>query len=730
MNFEHLKSTYFQECAELLESVYTHLAALEQDRADAETVHAIFRAIHSIKGGGGAFGFERMVAFAHVLETLLDLLRDDRILLAPDIAALLLRATDVLSDLIGAERTGKAAAAGLEAASLGELGRAVLLDRGVPSISTTPPGASTTSAPSASPQRQAYRIRFLPHADLFRNANEPLLLIRELKRLGALTATALLDGLPPLERMDPEDAYIGWTIDILTDAPVSRLEEVFEFVTDHCDLAISAMSPIDGLPGEMTAPVNEPMPQLSSSAGRAVDGGATPPDHPPGEPRCALESVRVDASGAPRKEILAATAAAPAGTQTIRVDVEKVDRLVNLVGELVINQAMLVQLGGVLPPDMCPGLINGLETLSQHLRELQDGVMAIRTQPVKSVFSRMPRLVRELSAQLGKEARLVITGEATEIDKTVIEQLADPLTHLLRNALDHGIEAPHQRTALGKPAQGTIHLSAEHRGGRIVIELSDDGHGIDRARVLARARERGLVGATAQPSEEEIDNLIFLPGFSTVDVVSSISGRGVGMDVVRRNIQALGGRITLQSRARAGSRFVLSLPLTLAILDGMIVAVGRQSYVVPLTNIVESLRPKPGELHAVVGCGDVVAIRGAYIPLIHLARCFGVPEAVSDPSRGIVVVVESEGAGQVGLVVDELVGQQQVVVKSLETNYGPVDGVGGATILGDGRVALILDIAGLREAAAGEIESRTVEARRCEARTAGARKFAATSVIQ
>jgi two-component system chemotaxis sensor kinase CheA len=294
----------------------------------------------------------------------------------------------------------------------------------------------------------------------------------------------------------------------------------------------------------------------------------------------------------------------------------------------------------------------------------------------------MPRLVRELSAQLGKDVRLVVTGEATEIDKTVIEQLADPLTHLLRNALDHGIERPDQRVAIGKPPQGTIHLAAEHRSGKIVIEVCDDGKGIDRDRVLARARERGLV---------------------TPDAVSSISGRGVGMDVVRRNIQALGGRITLQSRAGAGSRFLLSLPLTLAILDGMIVAVGGESYIVPLTNIIESLRPKAGDIHAVVGCGSVVAIRGEYVPLIHLARHFRVPNAVEDPSRGIVVVVESEGAGQVGLVVDELLGQQQVVVKSLEANYGAVDGIGGATILGNGRVALILDIARLRGAPAATV---------------------------
>jgi len=356
---------------------------------------------------------------------------------------------------------------------------------------------------------------------------------------------------------------------------------------------------------------------------------------------------------------------------------------------------MLIQLGNQLPPDLCPGLINGLETLSQHLRELQEGVMAIRTQPVRSVFARMPRLVRELSAQLGKEARLVVTGEATEIDKTVVEQLADPLTHLLRNALDHGIEPPEQREAAGKPRQGSIHLSAEQRSGRIVIELSDDGRGIDRARVVARAKERGLIAADAVLGDAEAEELIFLPGFSTAATVSAVSGRGVGMDVVRRNIQALGGRVTVESRPGAGSRFLLSLPLTLAVMDGLVVSVGAEAYILPIATIVESLRPAPGDIQALPGRGEVLSIRGAYVPILPLHRRFGVQGAVTDPARGIVVIVETDHCGRLGLLVDDLVGQQQVVVKSLEVNYGAVEGVGGATILGDGRVALILDIAGL-----------------------------------
>jgi two-component system chemotaxis sensor kinase CheA len=295
------------------------------------------------------------------------------------------------------------------------------------------------------------------------------------------------------------------------------------------------------------------------------------------------------------------------------------------------------------------------------------------------------------------DIRLVVTGEGTEIDKTVIEQLADPLTHLLRNALDHGIEMPDEREAACKPRQGTIHLGAGHRSGRIIIEISDDGRGIDRARVRAKAESRGLIPPNAALSDEEIDNLIFLPGFSTAEAVSSISGRGVGMDVVKRNMQALGGRIVVESEVGKGSRFVLSLPLTLAVLEGMVVAVGRETYIVPLTQIMESLRPLKSDIHPVIGRGEVLAIRGAYLPLVYLHRHFSVEGAVADPCKGIVVIVESETDGRVGLVVDELIGQQQVVVKSLEANYDPVEGISGATILGNGRVALILDVAGLRD---------------------------------
>lgn len=656
------EKTYFEECAELLDAAYGNLAELAEEKACDETMHAIFRAVHSIKGGAGAFGFNRLVAFAHELETLLDTLREGSLAVTPDVVALLLRAADALADLIDEARSAKELVPDFEAGLMQAL-RDMIRGDGVPG---SKPGlkirAGAAVRDTSEGAVQLYRINFMPKLELFQRANEPLLVIRGLRRLGAVRIETEFSRLPNLAAMEVEDCYLGWRLVLSTAASQAAVEEVFDFVVDDCDLSIEVVG--------VATPV----------AAVSIDVVSTDPT-PAASVALAPESARGE------------TALPP---QSIRVDVDKVDRVVNLVGELVINQAMLRELGINLPPDFCPGLINGLETLSQNLRELQESVMAIRAQPVKSVFSRMPRLVRELAVRLGKEVRLVVSGESTEIDKTVIEQLADPLTHLLRNAVDHGIESSDEREALGKPRLGTIHLRAGHRSGRIVIEISDDGRGIDREKVLAKARERGLVAQDASLRDDEIDNLIFLPGFSTAAIVSSVSGRGVGMDVVKRNIHALGGRIAVESNFGAGSRFLLSLPLTLAVLDGMVVAVGRETYIIPLTNIMESLRPTAANIHAVVGRGDVLTLRGVYVPLFYLHRHFMVADAVADACRGTVVIVEGEGEGQVGLVVDELLGQQQVVVKSLETNYDAVDGIGGATILGNGMVALILDVERLR----------------------------------
>ncbi|WKA29835.1 chemotaxis protein CheA [Bradyrhizobium roseum] len=657
---EQFRKTYFEECAELLDALQANLDSLSNGSGDDDTLHAIFRSVHSIKGGAGAFGFDGLVAFSHVFESLLDAMREDKIPATPDVTQLLLRASDALGDIVNAARADRALPADF-ASDIRSAMQEVLLGAS-DEADATPIQNETVAAAVDVSGEQRYRIQFTPHSEMLQKANEPLLLVKQLRKLGGLTIEADVSKLPVLNALEPEAAYIGWTFVLETGAPQSAVHEVFEFVEDDCDLKIEML-------GNSAGESAEPPPSAAPGATAAI---ATPANEPAATP-------------------------APTPTQSIRVDVDKVDRLVNLVGELVITQAMLTEQGTLLPVDQYPAMLHGIEALAQSARELQESVMAIRAQPVKSVFARMPRVVRDLAATLHKEVRIVTAGEMTEIDKTVIEQLNDPLTHMIRNALDHGIEGPDERAAAGKPRQGTIHLSAAQRSGRIVIEVSDDGRGLNREKVLAKAQDRGLVAPGASLTDEEIDNLIFLPAFSTADVVSNISGRGVGMDVVKRNVQALGGRISVQSRFGHGSKFTLSLPLTLAVVDGMVVSVGKETFILPLTAIIESLRPQPNDIHPVVGRGDVLALRGEYLPLTYLHRCFAIDTLVTDPCQGIVIIVQRDGAGTIGIVVDELLGQQQVVVKSLEANYDAVDGISGATILGNGRVALILDVTHLRE---------------------------------
>jgi two-component system chemotaxis sensor kinase CheA len=652
------RKTYFEECGELLDALQTNLDFLLNGSGDEETVNAVFRSVHSIKGGAGAFGFTALVAFSHVFESLLDAMRERKISATPDVMQMLLRASDALADIVGAARDEHQLAADFGADIVAVMEEA-LVSASEAVAGTRPAQAATTEGIQVSGERR-YRIAFTPHSEMLQKANEPLLLIRQLRKLGGLAVEVDSSRLPLLGVIEPEAAYLSWVFTLETGVPQSTIHEVFEFVEDDCDLKIEDISGVAAVVPQIDQAAN---PVVLAAVKKPVET-ATAPSTPP---------------------------------QSIRVDVDKVDRLVNLVGELVITQAMLIEQGSLLPTDQYPALLHGIEALAQSARELQESVMAIRAQPVKSVFARMPRIVRDLAATLSKEVRIVTAGEMTEIDKTVIEQLNDPLTHMIRNALDHGIESPDARIAAGKPRQGTINLSAAQRGGRIVIEVSDDGRGVNREKVLSKARDRGLVAPGATLSDEEIDNLIFLPAFSTADVVSNVSGRGVGMDVVKRNVQSLGGRINVQSKFGAGSRFTLSLPLTLAVVDGMVVSVGKETFIIPLTAIIESLRPLAADIHPVVGRGDVLALRGEYLPLTHLHKCFSIADSITDPCRGIVIVVQSESAGRIGVLVDELLGQQQVVVKSLEANYDPVDGISGATILGNGRVALILDIASLRE---------------------------------
>jgi two-component system chemotaxis sensor kinase CheA len=739
---EAIKVTFFQECEELLADLEGGLLAIQDGNDDGDTVNAVFRAVHSIKGGAGAFGLEPLVRFAHVFETLLDALRSNEIPGTPDLTALLLRASDVLADHVSSARGLGVVDMDASAAMAAEL-KAVT----DPSAAPAPAAAAPVAAPVAiiddemgiaftplvvgadddaglddddmdfgfqpmtiSLDAQAadaavldnvWTVSIRPKSDLYRKANETALLLRELSRLGPIQATLDDSALPALEFLDAEAAYVTWSVRVETEQGEDAIREVFEFVDGDCELEITrGEAPVaDLLAGliETAIPAPAPVVQEPVLAAPIVEEPVAVAPAPVSAPVPAAPPVAANAPVVPAAP--AAPAAKPAqidvpgpGQSVIRVDPERIDHLIDLVGELVINQAMLAQRVGEYGIAPSSNLAMGLDELEQLTRQIQDSVMAIRAQPVKSVFQRMPRLVREVANMTGKQARLVMDGENTEVDKTVIERLADPITHMLRNAIDHGLESPEERKAAGKNPEGVVRLAALHRSGRIVIEVQDDGKGINRERVLSIAVNKGLISPDLTLTDEEIDNLIFLPGFSTADKISDVSGRGVGMDVVKRSVQALGGRISISSRPGLGSTFTLSLPLTLAVLDGMVVDVAGETLVIPLACIVESLRPKAEEIRPLGPTGSVLAVRDSFVPLIDVGLTLNYRSKSPSATEGVVLLVEGEDGSRAALVADAIHGQRQVVIKSLEQNYQQVEGVAAATILGDGRVALILDV--------------------------------------
>jgi two-component system chemotaxis sensor kinase CheA len=712
--FEAIKVVFFQECDELLGDLEAGLLAIESGAADDETVNAVFRAVHSVKGGAGAFGLDALVRFAHVFETLLDEIRSGRKPCDDVTVKTLLRASDLLADHIAAAR-GQAAPVD-EARSAALVVELELLTHGEPDTAVAAPApAAIEPAPmveadefgfrpiafnlaaleAPAPEVEAsatWRIVFAPHGRMYANANETGLLLRELSRLGEMTVSLDASAVPDLAELAPEEGYLTWTIDLAAAGGEAAIREVFDFVESDCMLSIT---PADAVATDAVeagpAPLAAPEPDIAAllmQAQAAVEPSPAPAAVVAPEP-AAIQPPAAAQAAAPTAAANAPTAPVAA---TIRVDLDRVDRLINVVGELVIQQAMLAQ--RVIESGLArsSGVSVGLEDLELLTREIQDSVMAIRAQPVKSVFQRMPRLVREVAEMTGKRVRLVTAGEDTEVDKTVVERLAEPITHMLRNAIDHGLESPDDRIAAGKPAEGVVRLAALHRSGRIVIEISDDGRGIHRERVRGIAVSRGLIAEDAVLTDDEIDNLIFLPGFSTADAISDISGRGVGMDVVRRSIQALGGRITIASTPGKGSIFTLSLPLTLAVLDGMVVTAAHQTLVAPLTAIVESLTPRAQDIDYVGGHDPVIRFRDRYVPLVDVAMRMGFRDTPVTPENGVAVIVETEAGARAALLFDAIQGQRQVVIKSLETNYQQVEGVAAATILGDGRVALILDV--------------------------------------
>ena len=746
MDMNEIKEIFFQECEEQLAELESGLLKLNDGDRDPETVNAVFRAVHSIKGGAGAFGLDDLVSFAHVFETTLDCVRSNKLEPTQDVLKVMLKSADVLADLTNAARDGGSVDESRSRTLIRELealahGEAPAAAEPAPKPAAAPKAAAPAPVVEQPPVNDegfqpipfsfgdfdeepadhyvpTVQVAFKPKKDLYAKGNEAVLLLRDVSRLGEMSVYCDMDALPTLDKMNPEEAYFSWKISVTTEKGEDGVRSVFEFAEWDCDLDIQTIE--EDVVSEATGDEELPMQPVPFDLSMLDDGGAAAADEPAviesdaaaavAAAETATKVAQVASRAAENAKAAASASAASAAQanqaaaagQTIRVDLDRVDRLINLVGELVINQAMLSQSVVENDTNGTSSINMGLEELQQLTREIQDSVMAIRAQPVKPVFQRMARTVREIADITGKSVRLITEGENTEVDKTVIDKLAEPLTHMIRNAVDHGLEMPEKREALGKNPEGTVRLTAKHRSGRIVIELADDGAGINREKVRQKAIDNDLIAADANLSDEEIDNLIFHAGFSTADKVSDLSGRGVGMDVVKRSIQALGGRISISSKPGQGSVFTMSLPLTLAVLDGMVVTVAGQTLVVPLTAIVETLQPEASAIHSFGASQRLISIRNSFCPLVDVGRILNFRNTQANPMDGVALLVESEGGGQRALMVDAIQGQRQVVIKSLEANYTHVPGIAAATILGDGRVALILDVDAVVAASRGQ----------------------------
>ena len=701
-DFDDIQAIFFEECAEGLAVAEQGLSAMVAGDCSPDVVAGVFRAVHSIKGGSGAFGHGALLAFSHCFENALDEVRAGKIPANRHVAQIMLAALDVLADHVAAAQ-GQAPHPddGAMLFALEELLRTkgavetpVASSPPQPAPPVTEPieeeadelgfvpigvdlamfddfGAELSDPSLSHEEAQSWHVRFAPSREAMAHGAEPLLVVRELERMGATLAFAESNAIPPLRELDPEAAYIVWNLTLPGEADETSIQECFDFVppdslidisraSSDLDMAPPAPAPVDPLP---VAIVSAPEEQ------RSADIVQLPP------PTDAARSASPTGGG-------------DGASQTIRIDVAKLDMLLNLVGELVIRNSILSD--RLAPVDQQRV---ELPQLGRLTREIQDNVMSLRAQPIRQAFSRVPRMLRELCAETGKQVALEIIGETVEVDKSVIEKIGDPLTHMIRNAIDHGIETPSERLAAGKNSEGSLRVSAEQKGARIFIQVRDDGRGIDRDRVRTKAIERGLIAADAQLTDEEVDNLICAPGFSTAETISNISGRGVGMDVVRSNVEALGGRIEISSEKGQGTSFTMVLPLTLAILDGMIIRLAGQRYVLPLSSVVESVQPEPGQVRSVTPTREVIELRGDYVPIKRLSDLFAVdPATCKPPEDSLVIIVESDSAGLVGLMVDTIEDRREVVIKSLDQHLYPIRGLGGATILGDGSIALIMDV--------------------------------------
>jgi len=667
IDLEQFKGIFFEESFEGLDAMESGLLEMNAGGTDLETVNTIFRAAHSIKGGSGTFGLGPITSFTHIMEGLLDEMREGKREATPKIINVLLESVDVLRELMTAFQNNEDP----DVSHMEDLQKqlAAIRDSDATGSAETSQDTDSQDADESDEKEttvEGWNISFHPHEGLLKTGNDPALILRELNELGEITVEVDDSHLPPLADMDPEACYLSWEIHLKGTIEQEQITEIFEWVEDDCDLELTPVYPA-----------------RSKSDRRDKDRRVATSDDRRQENR--RQEARRPSDKVPSK---------PA--TTIRVGTDRIDAIIDMVGELVITQSMLSQLGEDFDMSKLERLRDGLEELERNSRDLQENIMRIRMQPISFAFNRFPRVVHDLSQKLGKKIRLELVGEETEMDKTVMEKINDPLVHLVRNCLDHGLESPEERMAAGKDDEGYVRLKAFHQGGNIVVEVSDDGRGLSRERILNKAIEKGLVKETDTLTDEAVFMLLFEAGFSTAEQLSDISGRGVGLDVVRRNIESLGGGVEVQSRFGEGSTFTIRLPLTLAVLDGQLFRIGGDTYVLPLASIVESLQINHDLLGGVGNDAEVYRLREEYIPIVRLSDIFSTGEHLEDLENALLVVVEW-GEKHIGLLVDELLGQQQVVIKSLETNYERVKGISGATILGDGTVSLILDISGLVE---------------------------------
>ena len=664
IDLSQFHQVFYDESFEGLDSMEELLPSLSEGDADKESVNTIFRAAHSIKGGSATFGFSAVAEFTHILESLLDEMREGEREVTTEAISLLLQSVDCLREmLLSLQDNGEC-----DSDTAEELGKKFLaMSEDAPTSNDT-----TSEKPEANDSREGSKydkwlITFSPESHILSNGNEPLRMFRELSMMGDCSVKLIESSIPKWGEYQQDELFLKWEVFLKADVDKEEIDEVFEWVIDECELTIT-------IPEEDEA-------ETGNNIEQEIEVEAKP------EKEQVSTSKEVVTQAKPKKEVSRAAS-------SIRVGIEKVDSLINLVGELVITQSMLSQVGTDFDVKQLDVLRLGLTQLEQNTRELQESVMQIRMMPISFAFNRFPRMVRDMAMQLDKKIDLQISGENTELDKTVMERIGDPLVHLVRNSLDHGIETPEERLKKGKPEIGTVKLDAFHQGGNILIEISDDGQGINASKVFAKAVEKGLISAQDKLSDQEIYKLLFEPGFSTAEVVTDVSGRGVGMDVVKRNINILGGSIDVFSEPDKGSMFSIRLPLTLAILDGQLIKVGDQIFVVPLMSVTESLQIKEEQISCVGGEMDLYQLRDDYVPIIDIAEEFGFKKENTELEESLLVVVEGENQ-KIGLLVDELQAQQQVVIKSLDVNYKPIQGISGATILGDGRVALIIDVVGI-----------------------------------